>query len=131
LAGIVEYSNLNPHSLPAGESLVYIPQYVSAQHHYYQMSAAQLLDSYSLYLKTINSAFDTSWVRTCHAFRTRFAQPVCQVGFAKHIPAVQTPINGLYILDSYQLHPQDRTVSDATIQGQKAAALVLGRRVTR
>ena len=128
LAGIIEYTNLNPCSHLNGDAIIYIPQYLPAEQQLCQMPDDQRLELYSSYLSIINPVFDSSWVKSYYAFRTRFAQPVCQVGFSRHIPAMQTPITGLWITDSYQLHPDDRAISNSTTLGRKAAMSVLAKR---
>ena len=38
---------------------------------------------------------------------------------------MKTPVEGLYLTDSYQLHPGDRTICDSTRLGKDAARLIL------
>jgi hypothetical protein len=38
---------------------------------------------------------------------------------------MQTPLPGLYLTDSSQLHPDDRTISNSLGLGKSAAALIL------
>lgn len=78
------------------------------------MDSEDLFDLYSKYLHKINSAFEPSWVQDYWVHRNRFAQPVCEQGFSKRIPSIQTPIECLYLTDSHQLHPNDRTISGST-----------------
>lgn len=125
LAGIIEFTNLNPLSRPRDGALLYLPQYLPAGHSLQSMSDERVFDLHCDYLHRINPAFKPSWVEEYWVHRNRFAQPVCDLGFSKRIPSIQTPIKGLYVTDSYQLHPDDRTVSGSTDLGLKAAQTVL------
>jgi hypothetical protein len=89
------------------------------------MSDDALFALYCDYLSRIRADFQKEWVRGWWVFRNRFAQPICQIGFRDHVPAIQTPIRGLYLTDSYQLHPDDRTISNSSGLGRTAARLVL------
>ena len=125
LAGIIEYTNLNPCPGLGGDAILYIPQYLPAGHPLWQLADEQLLALYCRYLARLRPEFDPSWVREFWVFRDRYAQPICQVGFPAYIPAVQTPVVNLYLTDSYQLHPDDRTVANSIVLGRRAARLIL------
>jgi len=41
------------------------------------------------------------------------------------MPSHRTPIRGLYVTDSTQFYPEDRTISQAIRQGRIAAAMIM------
>jgi hypothetical protein len=41
------------------------------------------------------------------------------------MPDIKTPVKGLYMTDSSQLHPDDRTISNSIDLGRKATKLIL------
>jgi protoporphyrinogen oxidase len=127
LAGIIEYTNINPSSTAAGDAILYIPQYLPNDHQFFRLSDKQLFTLYCNYLNLIRPDFRQYWVKGYKVFRTRFAQPICELGFSKQIPEIQTNIPNLYLTDSFQLHPDDRTVAGSTALGQKAVNLILKR----
>jgi protoporphyrinogen oxidase len=45
--------------------------------------------------------------------RLRYAQPVCEPGFADMLPPIQTPIRGLQMADTSFYYPEDRGVSES------------------
>jgi len=49
---------------------------------------------------------------------------VCTVGFRGQVPAHETPLAGLFITDSTQNYPEDRTLSGAVRLGRRVAALI-------
>ena len=128
LAGVIEYTNLNPCPRFGGDSVIYLPQYLPSTDERYAMSDDRLLEEYIGYLKRINPGFSEDWIREYRVSRDRYAQPVCEVGFSKHKPGIKTPMRGLYLTDSCQLHPDDRTVSNSIGLGKRVAQLVLGPR---
>jgi protoporphyrinogen oxidase len=127
LPGIVEYTNLNPLPQLDGDAFLYLPQYLPATHPLYEMNRQDLFDLYCRYLGKINPAFEPGWVKEYWVHRERFAQPICELGFSRRIPSIQTPIDNLYLTDSYQIHPGDRAISDSTALGRRAARLILSK----
>ncbi len=126
LAGVIEYTNLNPCPYFGGDSIIYLPQYLPSTDERYAITDNRLLEEYIGYLKRINPGFSADWISEYLVSRDEYAQPVCEVGFSKHKPGIETPIKGLYLTDSCQLHPDDRTVSNSIGLGKRVAQLVLG-----
>jgi len=125
LAGIIEFTNLNPCPQLGGDSLVYLPQYVSPEHVLYNTDDEELVAKHVAYLKVINPEFDESWIEAKWVHRERFSQPICRVGFSREIPAMQTPVANMYVTDSHQLHPHDRAVSASIDLGVEVASMLL------
>ena len=124
IAGIIEYTNLNRERCPNGDSLVYIPQYLPSDSPRYMMEDQKLLDEYVGYLALLQKGFDKSEVRESWVFRDRYAQPICRVGFTAEMAGIASPIDGLYLTDSHQLFPDDRTIGNSIGLGKKAARLI-------
>ncbi|MBE9524499.1 MAG: NAD(P)/FAD-dependent oxidoreductase [Chloroflexi bacterium] len=122
--GIIEQTNLNQRLSRAGLNLVYIPFYVPVSDARYTADDESLFAEYSSMLKLINPAFNNNWVREWHVFRAKHAQAVCITNFADLIPAVRSPLNGLYVTDSAQFYPEDRSISATIRQGRKAARVI-------
>jgi hypothetical protein len=73
----------------------------------------------------VNSSFDDTWIEEAQISRAPFAQAICTVGFDDIMPSHQTPIAGLYITDSTQFYPEDRSISAAIRLGRRVAAMVV------
>lgn len=125
LAGIIEYTNLNPCSFLNGDTIVYIPQYLPAGSEQYSLPDHKIIEEYIEYLRIINPEFNKDWIKSSYVFRDEYAQPICEVGFRQYIPEIKTPIEGLYLTDSYQLHPDDRAVSYSIGLGKQVTKLIL------
>ena len=125
LAGVIEYTNLNPLSHLNGDTIIYLPQYLPSTAEKFKRSDDEIIEEYLGYLKLINPAFAADQVKQALVFREKYAQPICEVGFTKDIPDFRTPLRGLFLTDSSQLHPDDRTISNSLGLGKSAASAVL------
>jgi protoporphyrinogen oxidase len=123
--GIIEYSNLNRHLELGGRSIVYVPLYLEASHPRYGYDEETLLEEFVELLRCINPDFERSWIEEHHISRATHAQAVCTVGFAASVPAHRAEARGLYLTDSAQFYPEDRTISAAIRLGRRVAAMVL------
>lgn len=124
-AGMIEYTNLNPLPELDGDRILYVPQYLSADDPRYAQSDEDVLRSYTDALALIHPAFDRSWVRFAAVFRDRYAQPICLTDYRATTPAHATPVPNLFLTDSCQLHPHDRSISGSFGLGLEAARLAL------
>ena len=124
-AGMIEYTNLNPLPELEGDTILYVPQYLSADDPRYAQSDEEVLRRYTDALALMHPAFDRSWVKFSAVFRDRFAQPICLTDYRRTTPTVQTPIPNLFLTDSCQLHPHDRTISGSFGLGLEAARRAL------
>jgi protoporphyrinogen oxidase len=124
-AGMIEYTNLNPLPELGGDTVLYVPQYLSADDPRYSQSDDDVLRAYLDGLALIQPAFDRRWVRHSAVFRDRFAQPICLTDYKETTPGVRTPAPNLFVTDSCQLHPHDRTISGSFGLGLEAAQAAL------
>lgn len=124
LAGLIEYTNLNPRP-DLGDAIIYLPQYLPSTSDRYRIDDEQLFLEYTRYLNLMKPDFTSDWVEDYYVFRDEYAQPIAEVGFSEFMPEIQTPIEGLYMTDSCQLHPDDRTVSNSIGLGKRVSDLVI------
>jgi len=122
--GIIEYTNLNTHLRDRGTYLLYIPYYLSADEPRFSFSNRDLFDEYVQSLQLINPHFDSMQIMGWKVWRDPYAQAICKTNFRELVPGIRTPIRGLYMTDSSQFYPEDRTLSAAIRLGRKAAHLV-------
>lgn len=122
--GFIEYSQLNQQVREKGVHILYIPYYLRPDDPRYSFTDDYLYHEYSAMLKMINPEFDDSWVKSYQVFRARYAQAICHIGFAELVPEFETPTKGLYVTDSTQFYPEDRTISAAIRVGRTVAKLI-------
>lgn len=122
-AGMIEYTNLNPLPELGGDRILYVPQYLSADDPRYNQDDDEVLRRYCDALAVIHPGFDRSWVRFFSVFRDRYAQPICLTDYRTATPTHATPVANLFLTDSCQLHPHDRSISGSFGLGKQAARL--------
>ncbi len=122
-AGMIEYTNLNPLPELGGDRILYVPQYLSADDPRYAQDDETVLRRYCDALAVIHPGFDRSWVRFSAVFRDRYAQPICRTDYRTSTPGFATPVPNLFLTDSCQLHPHDRSISGSFGLGKEAARL--------
>jgi len=121
---LVEHTNFLSPDYFGGDRIVYIGDYLETDHEYFTLSHDQLLDRYLPALGRINPQFQPDWLKNSWLFRTQYAQPIPLVNHSRNIPAIQTPINGLYFASMSQVYPWDRGTNYAVEIGRRAAALM-------
>lgn len=126
-SGVIEYTRLNPAMTPDGSTILYVPLYLPASHLRFGWSDAQLVDECVAALPVVNPRFDRSWVIDAMVGRDRHAQVVCPAGFGERVPPHATPVDGLYLIESSQLFPSDRTISGTIDLAREVATLIDGR----
>lgn len=122
---MVEHTNFIGPEHYGGDHILYLGDYLPADHAYFQMSKEELLARFLPSLKRFNPDFDPSWVRASWLWRAAYAQPVPPVNHSQHIPAIRTPVSGLYFASMSQVYPWDRGTNFAVEIGQKAAAMIV------
>jgi protoporphyrinogen oxidase len=123
--GVIEQTNLNQNLQAAGLNVVYIPFYLPTTDPRFTATDEDLVATYVPMLRSVNPAFDPGWLKEAHVFRAAYAQPIFSTGFAARMPSHRSSIGGLYVTDSTQFYPEDRTISAAITQGRKAAGMIV------
>lgn len=120
--GFIEYSNLDRRI--AGRAVVYVPHYLPTSHPRYGADDGRLVDEAVEGLARIRPGLESSWVEEAHVSRARHAQAICTVGFSRLAPGHRTGLPGLYLTDSAQFYPEDRTISAAVRLGRTVAGMI-------
>ncbi len=122
---LVEHTNYVSPEHFDGEHIVYLGDYVDAGHEYFQLSEDALAERFIASLPRVNPDFTPTWIRKRWVFRVPYAQPVPFVNHSAHIPAIQTPLNGLYWASMSQVYPWDRGTNYAVEIGRRTARLMV------
>ena len=122
---LVEHTNMIDPAHYGGDHLLYLGDYLPADHPYFAMDTQALLDEFAPSLKRLNPSFDRSWVTGAWKHSARYAQPVPPVGYAARIPDVRTPLPGLYFASMSQVYPWDRGTNYAVEMGRSVAKMVV------
>lgn len=122
--GFIEYTNLNPRVDAHQPHILYVPFYLPPGHARFAQPDAELLRECLAGLQIVRPDLTEDWVLGHRVFRERFAQAICTTNFARRIPPVRASIPGLFLTDSSQLYPSDRTISGMLGQAKTVAALI-------
>ncbi len=117
IPGLVEYSNLHPME----NHLVYVPFYLPGEHAKFADSDATFINKVRSYLKKINPRLQDDDFIDIHASRYRYAQPICEPGFADRLPSADLPVEGLWVADTSHYYPSDRGISESLEFGRQLA----------
>jgi len=122
---LVEHTNYIPPEKFGGDHIVYAGDYLEQGHEYFSLSEAELLERFLPAFQRINPAFTRDWVKKVWLFKTNYAQPVPLLNHSKNIPAIATPIDGLYFASMSQVYSWDRGTNFAVEIGRRAAKMML------
>jgi protoporphyrinogen oxidase len=123
---LVEHTNYISPEHFGGDHIVYIGDYLEPEHEFFKLSQDELLERFLPALTKFNPKFERAWVKKTWLYRTAYAQPVPLVDHSKNIPAIQTPIPGLFFASMSQVYPWDRGTNFAVEIGRRAARLMMG-----
>lgn len=124
--GLVEHTNYISPKHYGGDHLIYCGDYLPPDHPYFGYSKERLFETYLPGLTKINPEFSPDWVRASWLFTEEYAQPVPPVDHSRHIPALQTPIPGLWLANMSQIYPWDRGSNYAVEMAQRVARDIAG-----
>jgi protoporphyrinogen oxidase len=122
---LIEHTNYMDRAHYGGDHLVYCGVYVAPDHEYFQLSEDELTERFMRVLPRFNPDFSPDWIRKRWVFRAPYAQPVPFVNHSEKLPALRTPLRGLYLASMSQVYPWDRGTNHAVKMGRQVAGMVL------
>ena len=73
------------------------------------------------YIKQINPDICDEDLKDAFVGRLKNSQPICEPGFLKKIPSIQTPHKQLQVADTCYYYPEDRGISESIRLGRLMA----------
>ncbi|MDX1524106.1 MAG: FAD-dependent oxidoreductase, partial [Anaerolineae bacterium] len=122
---LVEHTNFIDRKHYDGDHIIYCGDYLRPDHEYFSLTKDELVARFLPTLARFNPNFDESWLKESWLFRAKYAQPVPPVNHSANIPAIETPIPGLYWASMSQVYPWDRGTNYAVEIGRRAARLMI------
>ncbi len=123
---LVEHTNFMDKSHYGGDVLVYCGDYVPVDHEYFKMSEDELVERFLPALAKVNPDFKPDWIRKSWVWRAPYAQPIPFVNHSQSIPALKTPLPGVFWASMSQVYPWDRGTNYAVEIGQQVAKEAVG-----
>jgi protoporphyrinogen oxidase len=103
---------------------VYLSKYLPETDELYLMPDDDVVRFCLEHLRRMFPALQTEWVLAAHVWRARYAQPIVVRRYGEMIPAVETPLPGLYLSSMAQVYPEDRGTNYAIREGRAAGQKV-------
>jgi protoporphyrinogen oxidase len=122
---MVEHTNYMSPAHYGGDHIVYCGDYLDPSHEYFRLKKEELFERFLPALERFNPQFNRGWVRQSWLWRSAYAQPVPSVNHSRKIPAIRTPLRGLYFASMSQVYPWDRGTNFAVEIGRRAAKMVM------
>jgi len=122
---LVEHTNYIDRQHYNGDHIVYCGDYVTGDHPYLSMDKDELVALFTSVLHKFNPSFSRDWVRKSWLFSAKYAQPVPVVNHSQNIPALRTPLSGLYLASMSQVYPWDRGTNYAVEIGRRVAQQIM------
>ncbi len=121
---LVEHTNFLSPEHYGGDHLLYCGDYLDQGHEYFKLDKAELINRFLPNLQRINPEFSADWIRASWVWKTDYAQPVPLINHSTNIPAIETPLQGLYFASMSQVYPWDRGTNFAVEIARKAVGLM-------
>lgn len=122
---VVEQTNYMERRYYDGSRIIYVGNYLPADHEYFDLNARQILSRYMKGLKEINPNFNYEWIKGIKVFKAPYAQPLVEKNYSKKIPDLKTPLRNLFLANIEQVYPWDRGTNYSVELGSKVAELTL------
>lgn len=124
--GVIEHTNFENPKNYGGRHIVYLSKYLPHTDPLYALDVDEYLEFALPFLKKMFPAFKNDWIKDCHLWKARWAQPIVEKNYSKLIPEEQAPKEGLYICSMAQIYPEDRGTNYAIREGRACGKRVAG-----
>jgi len=122
---LVEHTNYVSSDHFGGDHIVYCGDYLPEGHEHFSMTQEEIAERFVVHFKKFNPDFTPEWINKVWMFRTDYAQPVPLLNHSKNIPAIRTPLKGVYFASMSQVYPWDRGTNFAVEIGRRAARMMI------
>ncbi len=122
---LVEHTNFQSPKHYGGDNLLYIGNYLQANHRFFGMDSQQLQDIFVPFMEKINPKFSPKSIRKSWVWKAPFAQPVVTKWYSKKIPPLKTSMKNVFLANIQQVYPWDRGTNYAVELGDRVARLCL------
>ena len=122
--GVIETTAYIDPKYVGGHHLVYLPKYTAPGSEWQVRSDEEIKAVWLQHLRRMFPGFDTASVRYFVVHRERYVDPLHGLDSTSLIPAVKTPIRGLFLATTSQIYPALTNAESVTRHAQETAAAV-------
>jgi protoporphyrinogen oxidase len=123
--GVIETTSYIDPKYVGGHHLVYLPKYTAPGSSWQKMSDDEIRETWLENLKTMFPDFDPAQIRYFLIHRERYVEPLHGLNSTHLIPAVKTPIEGLFLSTTAQIYPALTNGESVTRHAQESARIIL------
>jgi protoporphyrinogen oxidase len=124
--GVIETTAYIDPTYVGGHHLVYLPKYTAPGSEWQAKPDDEIRATWIENLRRMFAGFDESSVKYFLVHRERFVEPLHGLESTSEIPAVSTPVRGLFLATTSQIYPALTNGESVTRHARDAAAQVLG-----
>jgi protoporphyrinogen oxidase len=111
--GVIEQTNLMAPAAYGGRHLVYLSRYLSVDDPLWKLDdeallARQIAQLEAMVGRPVGQQLKRHWV-----FRSPLAATLTEMGFQRRIPAMRSPIPGLFVASMCHIYPDERSVNNS------------------
>jgi protoporphyrinogen oxidase len=122
---MIEHTNFIPKERYGGLNLVYLSNYLTPHHPWFDLSDEELDELYLPHLSKFNPSFSRDWIAGRWVFKGPNAQPVIRRHYREDLPDHRTPVPGLYLANMQQIYPEDRGQNYSIRMGEQVARMAM------
>ncbi len=122
---LVEHTNFLKPEYFGGDHILYCGDYLDTDHEHFKLSKDELLARFIPGIARFNPDFKPEWIKNSWLFKTAYAQPIPLLEHSRNIPAIQTPLKGLYFASMSQVYPWDRGTNFAVEITRRSAQMII------
>jgi protoporphyrinogen oxidase len=123
--GVIETTSYIDPQYLGGHHLVYLPKYTAPGSPWVKKSDEEIREIWMSNLEAMFPSFDRSWVRYFLIHRERYVEPLHTLNSTHLMPAVQTPVEHLYLATTAQIYPALTNGESVTRHARLAAQVIL------
>ncbi len=123
-SGVIEHTNFVSADHYAGQTLVYVANYLPADAAEFAYDKDQVLQWYDQYLNKLHPNYQDK-MQSVKLFKTKHAQPIARCNHSQLVPKIVTPAENLFWAGMQHVYPYDRGTNYAVRLGRKAAGEML------
>jgi protoporphyrinogen oxidase len=122
---LVEHTNLRAPAEYGNRHLIYLGNYRPMNDPLFKQSKEEVLRDFLPHVKRLAPAFDDAWIQESWMFSAAYAQPIVTPDYREHIPPLETPLEGLWVANMFQVYPHDRGQNYSFELAEKLCAKIL------
>ncbi len=106
--GLFEHTNFRSPDEYDGKHLLYLGNYRPMNDPLFTQSKEEVIAEFVPHLQRLVPTFKSEDIEESWLFKAPFAQPIVTTEYKERIPPLETPLDGLWMANMFQIYPHDR-----------------------